>query len=420
MEKRLIILILAPLLLFFNWFDPVVKENEKGEKAYNNKKYKEALNHFRTARNILSSSDGFKSNITQMIDNLDDMLAYLKSINAESLNVSDLNEKHKKQIIGGFANLSKSLNTFYKLVSVYSDKIKDNEIKNISHKILKNIDNLNSKIRENFATKGAGNIGLVFKDVVYTKSQIEQFNSKIEVSIKDVKTSPDLESLRYNIASSLYELGNYKNAKNEFEKINLDKSNIKRSDLFFDLGNTNFKMKDYQSALDLYKKALRENPNDIEARQNYELTLEMIKKQKKENKDNKDKNKDKKKDKKDKKDNKDKDKNKKNKDNKEQKKEKKNKEKKDKKDENKKKEDKQKKPEDKKDKKDKQDKKKEQQQKEDKKKKQEKPKAKPEEKHKNMLRFIDQNEKKQMKKMLQKNKLLKYGIRKSKKKRKDW
>ncbi len=418
MEKRLIILILAPFLLFFNWFDPVVKENEKGEKAYNNKKYKDALNHFRTARNILSSSDGFKSNITQTIDKFDDMLAYLKSVNAESLNVSDLNEKHKKQIIGGFANLSKNLNSFYKSVSAYSSKIKDNEIKNISNKILKNIDNLNSKIKKNFASKGSGNIGQVFKDIVYVKSQIEQFNSKIKASIKDKKTSPDLESLRYNIASSLYELGNYKNAKNEFEKINLDKSNIKRSDLFFDLGNTNFKMKDYESSLDLYKKALRENPNDIEARQNYELTLEMIKKQKKENKDKKDKNKDNKKDKKDKKDNKDKDKDKKNKDNKDQKKDKK-----DKRDQNKKKEDKQKKPEDKKDKKDKQDKKKDQKQKEDKKKKQEnqkKPKAKPEEKHKNMLRFIDQNEKKQMKKMLQKNKLLKYGIRKSKKKRKDW
>ncbi len=383
MEKRLIIVLLVPLLMFFKWFDPIVRENNKGEEAYKNKKYKEALNHFKIARDTLSFSDSHKGEVIRVIGKLDKMSSYIQNIKADTLNLSDLNDKHRKQLISEFSGLSKGLVRFVEKAVSYSDKINDKELLTLSQKIVENVKELNKNIIDGFSkNKGSADIGMIFKAIAYTKSQTDLYNSKIGTISEGVQVTPDLEALRYNVASSYYELGDYKNAKNEFERINPAKSNIKQSDLFYDQGNTHFKMKDYERALEFYKKSLRKNPEDVETRQNYELTLEMIKKQKK----------DKKEDKKDKKqDKKEKDKNK-----EEQKKDKENK------------------PEDKKDKQEKKQEKQEEQKKDEKKN------VKPEQKHKSMLQFIKQNEKKQMKKMLQKNKLLKYGIKKSKKKRKDW
>lgn len=60
----------------------------------------------------------------------------------------------------------------------------------------------------------------------------------------------------------------------------------------YNLGNVAFNSEDYQSALQLYKQALRLNPADNEARRNLRITQLKLKNNKDKNKDNKDKNKD--------------------------------------------------------------------------------------------------------------------------------
>jgi tetratricopeptide (TPR) repeat protein len=133
----------------------------------------------------------------------------------------------------------------------------------------------------------------------------------------------------YNLGTSIYKQNQHSEAKYQFAKAIQDaKTKPEKHKTFHNLGNVLMKEKEYQGAVEAYKNALRNNPNDEETRYNYALAKKMLKdnpppekpkenkkdqeKEKKEEKkepekDN-DKNKDKNKDKKDGNGDKDKDK----------------------------------------------------------------------------------------------------------------
>ena len=150
-----------------------------------------------------------------------------------------------------------------------------------------------------------GNIEFAENNLVEAESLYRKSISKDSLNLKAV----------YNMGNSFY--------KNELkdEAINQYRSSIKKTsdkDLlhksFHNLGNVFMQNQDYQNAVDSFKKALLNKPSDDETRYNYVLAKELLKNQQKNNKkDDKDKknDKDKKEDKekkndKDKKDNKDK------------------------------------------------------------------------------------------------------------------
>lgn len=158
-----------------------------------------------------------------------------------------------------------------------------------------------------------GNIEFAENNLVEAESLYRKSISKDSLNLKAV----------YNMGNSFY--------KNELkeEAINQYRSSIKKTtdkDLlhksFHNLGNVFMQNEDYQNAVDSFKKALLNKPSDDETRYNYVLAKELLKNQQKNNKkDDKDKKNDKdkkedeeKKNDKNKKDNKDKkdDKNKKN------------------------------------------------------------------------------------------------------------
>jgi Ca-activated chloride channel family protein len=150
-----------------------------------------------------------------------------------------------------------------------------------------------------------GNIEFAENNLVEAESLYRKSISKDSLNLKAV----------YNMGNSFY--------KNELkdEAINQYRSSIKKTsdkDLlhksFHNLGNVFMQNQDYQNAVDSFKKALLNKPSDDETRYNYVLAKELLKNQQKNNKkDDKDKknDKDKKEDKekkndKNKKDNKDK------------------------------------------------------------------------------------------------------------------
>ena len=106
----------------------------------------------------------------------------------------------------------------------------------------------------------------------------------------------------YNLGNSLYKNNLSNEARFNYSK-SLEKLKTKEElhKAFHNLGNTFMQEQNYQGAVDNFKKALLNNPEDEETRYNYVLAKELLKNQNN-NKDNKDK--------KDKKDNKDKEKNK--------------------------------------------------------------------------------------------------------------
>lgn len=132
----------------------------------------------------------------------------------------------------------------------------------------------------------------------------------------------------YNLGNAIYRQKQVAEAKYQFAKaIKVAKSKSEKHEAFHNLGNCLMTEKEYEAAVEAYKNALRNNPNDEQTRYNFALAKKMLENNPPKSEDdknkNKDKNKDKKEDKKDqdKKDDKDKNDKDKDKDKKDQKKE---------------------------------------------------------------------------------------------------
>lgn len=99
----------------------------------------------------------------------------------------------------------------------------------------------------------------------------------------------------FNLGTAYYNRESYGEAFGRFKQTG-EKSTEKpqKHKAFHNLGNVLMKKKDYQQAVDAYKQALRNNPNDDETRYNLALAKKMLEKQQDEqkndqNQDNKDK-----------------------------------------------------------------------------------------------------------------------------------
>lgn len=125
---------------------------------------------------------------------------------------------------------------------------------------------------------------------------------------KAISENPNSQIGNYNLALSLIKLSGGTNVEGENNPLK-DASELLssvaqgsknpelRSKAFYNLGNLAYNQQQYAQSIEMYKNALRENPEDNQAREN--LRLAQLKKQEQEQ--NKDKNKnDKKEDKKDK------------------------------------------------------------------------------------------------------------------------
>ena len=127
---------------------------------------------------------------------------------------------------------------------------------------------------------------------------------------KALSISPEETKALYNLGNTHFNVKNFDEASQRFfqtQKFSKDKS--EKHLAFHNLGNVFMKKKDYAKAVESYKNALRNNPQDEETRYNFALAKELLDKenQKNENKDdNEDKQNKKNKDKSDKKEDKNK------------------------------------------------------------------------------------------------------------------
>ncbi len=119
------------------------------------------------------------------------------------------------------------------------------------------------------------------------------FNKALKKFLSAKGLNPESSELKNNTASALYNLNKYQEALEEFSKINPEKAGIDNSKFFYNLGNTFFRLNKYKEALKNYKKSLMSDPDDVNTKKNFELTLKKIKNKNKK-KDDKEKKKDKK------------------------------------------------------------------------------------------------------------------------------
>ena len=101
---------------------------------------------------------------------------------------------------------------------------------------------------------------------------LEQF-----LSAKGLKA--DAPQLKNNTAAALYELKKYQEALDEFSSIDPAKLGAAASALHYNLGNAYYRLEQYPQALESYKRGLRLDPDDVQAKKNYELTLKKIREQ---------------------------------------------------------------------------------------------------------------------------------------------
>lgn len=146
----------------------------------------------------------------------------------------------------------------------------------------------------------------LFEDKNYVDAEAEYRISQSKFNKKSIAS--------YNLGTSIYRQNYSGEAKLQFAKaVNEAKTKPEKKQAFYNLGNALMNEKEYASAVDAYKNALRNDPEDEQTRYNFALAKKMLKDNppKKDDDKNKDKNKNKKEDKKDKPDpNKDKDKDK--------------------------------------------------------------------------------------------------------------
>lgn len=113
-----------------------------------------------------------------------------------------------------------------------------------------------------------------------------------------VKDSTSVDA-SYNLANTLYRMEDYEQAMKVMQGVSkgADESEYK-GDFNYNMGNVCVARKDWGPAVEAYKKALLENPGDIDAKENYLYAKAMYDEQQKQqqnqdqNQDNKDQNKD--------------------------------------------------------------------------------------------------------------------------------
>lgn len=112
---------------------------------------------------------------------------------------------------------------------------------------------------------------LVKGNQLYQQSQFDQAEAQYR---KALEYEPDNEKAKYNLANTLQKQNKYDEAAKLLENLaGSSKDNSLKSAAYYNQGVAYTKMKNLDASIESYKKALRLNPNDKEARENLEKAL---------------------------------------------------------------------------------------------------------------------------------------------------
>ena len=114
---------------------------------------------------------------------------------------------------------------------------------------------------------------------------------------KALEINPSYEKANYNLGNAIYQQDRFNEAVPMYDLVTKTTNDkMVKGENFHNIGNAMMKQKDYDKAIDSYKNALRNNPNDDETRYNLALAQKLRKKEadnrddKKNNKDDQNKN----------------------------------------------------------------------------------------------------------------------------------
>jgi Ca-activated chloride channel family protein len=90
---------------------------------------------------------------------------------------------------------------------------------------------------------------------------------------------PDWEELHYGKGSALYKSNQLDDAVREFERALAVKDPLQKSATFYNLGNALLKSNRLEESLKFYQRAIELNPQDYDAKHNFELVKQLLQQQ---------------------------------------------------------------------------------------------------------------------------------------------
>ncbi len=94
---------------------------------------------------------------------------------------------------------------------------------------------------------------------------------------KALEKNPEEKRAVYNLGNSLYKQGKYNESQQKYlEIINTTKEKSEKAMAYYNLGNSYLKEKKYKESIELYKNALKLNPNDFDSKYNLEYARRML------------------------------------------------------------------------------------------------------------------------------------------------
>ena len=87
------------------------------------------------------------------------------------------------------------------------------------------------------------------------------------------------ENLKFNLGSAFYKKGTFNAARSGFEDALRIEDSQTKSKVYYNLGNTLFKMNNPEESLEAFKRAIKLNPKDEDAKYNYEFVKSLIEEQ---------------------------------------------------------------------------------------------------------------------------------------------
>ncbi|MCF7885927.1 MAG: tetratricopeptide repeat protein [Candidatus Marinimicrobia bacterium] len=127
------------------------------------------------------------------------------------------------------------------------------------------------------------------KDKVKELYEKGKYDQAIDKYNQIIEKHPDWPELHFGKGAALYKKGNLEEALKEFEKSIANKDPEKKAAALYNAGNALMQKQRFKAAMEFYKRSLEVNPDDYDAKYNFELArhrLQQKQQQKKNNQQN--------------------------------------------------------------------------------------------------------------------------------------
>ena len=112
----------------------------------------------------------------------------------------------------------------------------------------------------------------------------QDFDAAVNAFESAVSDKPDNPITHHNLGTALYKEGNFRRAAAAFQTSLLKGDLPNQSDVYYNLGNAQFQMRDLTGAIESYENSLRLKPYDVDAKHNLALAQQLLKEQQEKNK----------------------------------------------------------------------------------------------------------------------------------------